>query len=215
MAAMTPSASERAVLVEELRRRGPDAPTLCAGWTARDLAAHLVVRERRPDAALGLVVPPLAGHGERVRDAVAARPFDVLVDLVASGPPRLSPFALPGVETAVNTCEHFVHAEDLRRAGEEPEEPRDLPEQVRRALWAGLRGRARLLYRRSPVGVVLETPEGRAVARRAPEGAGAVVLRGDVGEVLLHSFGREGVARVEVEGSPEDVRALAGVDRAV
>ncbi|GAA2035483.1 TIGR03085 family metal-binding protein [Pseudokineococcus marinus] len=215
MATMTPSASERAVLVEELGRCGPDAPTLCAGWTARDLAAHLVVRERRPDAALGIVVTPLAGHGERVRAAVAARPFDVLLDLVASGPPRLSPFALPGVETAVNTGEHFVHAEDVRRAGDAPAEPRALPAAVRRALWGGLRGRARLLYRRSPVGVVLETPEGRVVARRAPEGAGTVVLRGDVGEVLLHSFGREAVARVEVEGSPEDVRALAGVDRAV
>ncbi|WP_298802935.1 TIGR03085 family metal-binding protein [uncultured Pseudokineococcus sp.] len=212
---MTPSATERAALVAELRRCGPDAPTLCAGWSARDLAAHLVVRERRPDAALGLVLPPVAGHAERVRAGLASRPFADLVDLVASGPPRLSPFALPGVDRAVNTGEHFVHAEDLRRAGDEPAPPRDLPAEVRRALWAGLRGRAVLLYRRSPVGVVLETPEGRVVARRAPEGAGTVVLRGDVGEVLLHSFGREAVARVEVEGSPEDVRALAGVDRAV
>ena len=28
---------------------GPDAPTLCGDWTTRDLAAHLVMRERRPD----------------------------------------------------------------------------------------------------------------------------------------------------------------------
>lgn len=212
---MTPSASERAALVSELLRRGPGAPTLCEGWRARDLAAHLVVRERRPDAALGLVLPPLAGRGERVRAAVAARPFEELVAAVADGPPRLSPFALPGVDAAVNTGEHFVHVEDLRRAGEEPEEPRDLPADVRRALWAGLRGRARLLYRRSPVGVVLETPEGRAVVRRAPEGAGEVVLRGGTGEVLLHSFGREAVARVELDGAPQDVRALADLDRAV
>ena len=40
---------------------GPDVPTLCEGWTARDLAAHLVVRERRPDAALGI----LAGNREQ------------------------------------------------------------------------------------------------------------------------------------------------------
>jgi len=212
---MTPSASERAALASELLRRGPDAPTLCAGWTARDLAAHLVVRERRPDAALGVVLAPLAAHGERVRAAVAARPFPELVAAVADGPPRLSPFALPGVDGTVNTGEHFVHLEDLRRAGERPEGPRDLPEEVRRALWTGLRGRARLLYRRTPVGVVLETPEGRAVVRRAPEGAGEVVVRGGTGEVLLHSFGREAVAQVELDGAPEDVRALAGVSRAV
>jgi len=212
---MNASASERAALATELLRRGPDAPTLCEGWRARDLAAHLVVRERRPDAALGVVLPPLAGYGERVRAAVAERPFEELVADFADGPPRLSPFALPGVDGAVNTGEHFVHCEDLRRAGEGPEAPRDLPADVRRALWAGLRGRGRLLYRRAPVGVVLETPEGRVVVRRAPEGAGEVVLRGAVGEVLLHSFGRESVAQVELDGAPEAVRALAGVRRAV
>ncbi|WP_299036540.1 TIGR03085 family metal-binding protein [uncultured Pseudokineococcus sp.] len=212
---MTPSASERAALASELLRRGPDAPTLCEGWRARDLAAHLVVRERRPDAALGVVLAPMAAHGERVRAAVAARPFAELVAAVADGPPRLSPFSLPGVDGAVNTGEHFVHLEDLRRAGEHPQEPRELAEDVRRALWSGLRGRATLLYRKAPVGVVLETPEGRAVVRRAPGGAGEVVIRGDVGEVLLHSFGREAVARVELDGAPEHVRALAGVSRAV
>lgn len=34
---------------------GPDAPTLGAGWKTRDLAAHLVVRESRPDAAAGVI----------------------------------------------------------------------------------------------------------------------------------------------------------------
>jgi len=212
---MTPSASERAALASELLRRGPDAPTLCEGWRARDLAAHLVVRESRPDAALGMVVPPLAGRAERVRAEAAGRLFDELVAAFADGPPRLSLFAVPGVDGAVNTGEHFIHGEDLRRAGERPQGPRDLPADVRRALWAGLRGRARLLYRRAPVGVVLQTPEGRAVVHRAPEGAGEVVVRGEVGEVLLHSFGREAVAQVELEGAPEDVRALVGVDRAV
>lgn len=210
---MTPSSSERAALASELLRRGPDAPTLCSGWTARDLAAHLVVRERRPDAALGIVLPPLAGHAERVRAGVAERPFEELVATFADGPPRLSPFSLPGVDGAVNTGEHFIHCEDLRRAGEEPEAPRDLPADVRRALWSGLRGRGRLLYRRSPVGVVLESPEGRLEVRRPPAGAGRVVLRGEAAELLLHSSGREGAARVEADGAPDDVRALAGLDR--
>ena len=44
---------ERAGLVEILRAVGPDAPTLCERWTTRDLTAHLVVRERRPDALPG------------------------------------------------------------------------------------------------------------------------------------------------------------------
>ena len=40
---------------------GPDGPTLCEGWQTRDLAAHLVLRERRPDAAAGVMGGPLAG----------------------------------------------------------------------------------------------------------------------------------------------------------
>ena len=32
---------ERKALVASALRAGPDAPTLCEGWTARDLAAHV------------------------------------------------------------------------------------------------------------------------------------------------------------------------------
>ena len=50
---------ERHALADLLDEVGPDAPTLCAGWRSGDLAAHLVVRERRPHAAPG---PPLPAH---------------------------------------------------------------------------------------------------------------------------------------------------------
>ncbi|HEX6919337.1 MAG TPA: maleylpyruvate isomerase family mycothiol-dependent enzyme, partial [Actinomycetes bacterium] len=58
--------AERAALSDLLESLGPDAPTLCEGWDTRDLAAHLVVRERRMDAAPGIVLRPLAGHLESV-----------------------------------------------------------------------------------------------------------------------------------------------------
>ena len=38
---MSHARDERSALVASLRDAGPDAPTLCAGWTTRDLAAHL------------------------------------------------------------------------------------------------------------------------------------------------------------------------------
>lgn len=216
----SPSDVERAALVAALLAAGPDAPTLCSGWTTRDLAAHLVMRERRPDAALGMVVPALAGHAESVRAAVLRRPFTALVAVFAAGPPRLSPFAVKAFDAAVNTGEHFVHTEDVRRAGPggapaTDVEPRVLAEQVADALWRTLAGRARLIHRRCPVGVELVTDRGSAVVRRAPEGTGTVRVRGDVGEVILHSFGREGVARVELEGAPDDVAAYRGLSRRV
>ena len=46
---------ERGRLCDLLLEVGPDAPTLCEGWTAADLAAHLVIRERKPLAAPGIV----------------------------------------------------------------------------------------------------------------------------------------------------------------
>jgi uncharacterized protein (TIGR03083 family) len=35
---------ERQALCDTLTELGPDAPTLCEGWTTADLAAHLMVR---------------------------------------------------------------------------------------------------------------------------------------------------------------------------
>ena len=102
---------------------GPDVPTLCEGWSTADLAAHLVVRERRPDSGPGLVWPPLAGHTEKVRRAVRDRmSWDKLVETVRRGPPLLlRPFDGP-----MNTVELFIHVEDVRRAGQGGWEPRPI-----------------------------------------------------------------------------------------
>ena len=59
---MSVAQRERAALVATMRSVGPDAPTLCEGWTTRDLAAHLVIREYRVDAAPGILIPLFAGH---------------------------------------------------------------------------------------------------------------------------------------------------------
>ena len=55
----------RRTLCEVFDDVGPDAPTLCEGWATRDLAAHLVVRETRPDAAAGILVHRGGRSGKR------------------------------------------------------------------------------------------------------------------------------------------------------
>ena len=40
---MSIAQDERAGLAADLSRLGPDAPTLCKGWTARDLLTHLLL----------------------------------------------------------------------------------------------------------------------------------------------------------------------------
>ncbi len=65
---MSVAQRERAALVDTMRGVGPDAPTLCEGWKTRDLAAHLVIREYRPDAAPGILIPFFASHTAKVQN---------------------------------------------------------------------------------------------------------------------------------------------------
>ncbi|ANW20659.1 TIGR03085 family metal-binding protein [Streptomyces clavuligerus] len=193
---------ERLLLADLLEASGPEAPTLCEGWTARDLAAHVVVRERRADAAGGLLIGALRTRLERVQSEFAAKPYEELIELIRTGPPRLSPYAIKQVDEAANTVEFFVHAEDVRRA--QPDwTPRPLDRVFEDALWARLEKGARLLGRRSPAGLVLRTPDGRtAVAHR---GTPVVTVTGGPGELTLFAFGRQDAAQVDLEGEQDAV----------
>ncbi|MCP9946201.1 TIGR03085 family metal-binding protein [Streptomyces somaliensis] len=198
----THAVRERLLLADLLEGAGPDAPTLCEGWATRDLAAHLVVRERRPDAAAGVLLGPLRGRLERVQAEFAAKPYEELVRLVRTGPPRMSPFSLKQVDEGANTVEFYVHAEDVRRAGADWT-PREVDPVFADALWARLERAARLLGRRCPVGLVVRRPNGQtAVAHR---GAPVVTVTGEPGELTLFLHGRQGAARVEADGEAEAV----------
>lgn len=189
--------SERQELADLLLQVGPDAPTLCEGWAAADLAAHLVVRERRPDALAGIVIKPLSGYTNRIQEGVRSRPWPKLVEAVRSGPPF--PMRVNAVNELVNAVEYFVHLEDLRRA--QPEwEPRSLDAGLERMLWSRVKFMARMLRGRSPVGVTLKAPGfGEVVAK---PGDPHVTVTGGPAELLLFVFGRQGAARVELEGDP-------------
>ena len=107
---------ERLLLADLLEAAGPEAPTLCHGWTTRDLAAHVVVRERRPDAAGGILVGVLKNRLERVQAEFTAKPYEELIQLIRTGPPRFSPYAVKQIDEAANTVEFYIHTEDVRRA---------------------------------------------------------------------------------------------------
>ncbi|MEU1980241.1 TIGR03085 family metal-binding protein [Nocardia sp. NPDC019395] len=201
---------ERRSMVETMDETGPDAPTLCGDWSVRDLAAHLVVRERRPDAAPGIMLRPFAGYLRRRQDKAAQRPFPELLELVRTGPPWWSP--LRPVDAIANLSEMFVHHEDVRRA-RPGWEPRELPAEDEQRLWSVLRRMGKMAYRKSPVPVELSTPSGNRV--RVVDGSGpAVTLTGAPGELLLHAFGRDEV-RIETAGEPEAVRRVLELDRSI
>ncbi len=201
---------ERQELSELLLQTGPDAPTLCGGWTTADLAAHLVVREGRPDAAAGIVLPPLSGWTERVQNATASISYPELVRKVRTGPPTLSFFSLPGVDGQANLIEYTVHHEDVRRA-QPGWTPRQLEPDFADALWSRLRGAARLMYRRVPVGVTLVRTDGAGGQMVARAGEPMVTLTGTVMELLMRSYGRHEV-QLEVTGDPEAIEAFENAE---
>lgn len=201
---------ERRALVETMKGTGPDADTLCGEWTVRDLAAHLVVRERRPDAAPGIMLRPFAGYLQKVQDQAARREFDELLEKVRTGPPWWSP--LRPVDAIANLSEMFVHHEDVRRASR-GWEPRELPAEDQQRLWSVLRKMGKMAYRKSPVPVAISTPGGEPV--RIVDGTGPVVtLIGEPSELLLHAFGRDQV-RIETSGEPDAVRQVLELDRSI
>jgi len=201
------ASSERQGLCDTFERVGPDTPTLCSPWLTRDLAAHLVVRERRPDVAAGIWLPALAGRLEQVQNGYAEWDWARLVEHVRSGPPAWSLASLARVDEAINTAEFFVHHEDVLRGGQ-VWTARMLPIDLEWALWSIVSKTARLRYARSRVGVVLVAPlHGRRQVHPMTE-LGTVVLTGTPGELLLHSLGSRGVAQVDVSGPEEALAAI-------
>jgi uncharacterized protein (TIGR03085 family) len=210
---MSLASAERAALADTLDAAGPDRPTLCASWRTRELLAHLLVRERQLWAAPGIVVPVLAPLTERAMRGYtgSATPWAEQVDLFRTGPPAWSPYRIGSVDALANGAEFFVHHEDVRR-GEPGWAPRP-PDAARdAALWSTLGRAGRLLYRRSPVGVVVRRPDG--AQQVVATGPGAVTVVGEPGELLLHAFGRDAV-HVDVEGTHTDVEAFSAAHRGI
>src|ERR1700676_153874 len=185
---------ERREICALLLELGPDAPTLCEGWTTADLAAHLVLRE----------------HFHRWSDArramEKAKGLPAMVARLRAGAP-LIPWRLPRVRNVFNGLEYFIHHEDVRRAnGRRPRESRpDLEALAWRMIGFGAR---RLARQMRPYGLELTTPHGK------PPGVGSskrARLSGPASELILYMGGRRSTAQVSLDGAPE---AIAAIERA-
>ena len=184
-------ARERRELCDLFQELGPDAPTLCEGWTTLDLAAHLVLRE----------------HFKRWTDerlaAEKAKGLAPIVERLRAGAPAV-PWRIPKLRSIMNGTEYFIHHEDVRRAnGLGPRTDRPDLEPLAWKM-TGLTGR-RLARKIRPHGLELRRPEGEA---RRYGSSDAAVLRGEPTELLLYLSGRRGTAQVELRGAD---RARAAV----
>jgi uncharacterized protein (TIGR03085 family) len=198
--------AERAALCDLLLELGPDAPTLCEGWATRELAAHLVVRDRQPKAWAGIVLPPLSRLADSALAGQATRPYEELVQTVRAGAPKWSPFGLPGVKDATNLLEFVIHHEDVRRA-QPGWGPRAVPRSLADPVWTAVRLSARAAYRKAPDGVRLRRA-GTDSETTGKGGALVVTVVGDPVELALFQTGRQRVARVDLSGDDAAVARL-------
>src|SRR3954454_13331148 len=177
------AAAERNALADALTEVGPDAPTLCGGWTAADLVAHVYVREHRPDATPGVLpLGPWSSYTERVmQSALRVQGFAALVDAIRTPPPWLR---VERIDDAVNMVEMFVHTEDVRRANAMP--AREHGAEFEDAVWRRLSRQARVSFRRVEAAVTLEPTTAQPVT--VGKGGAAVTVRGTPSELLLIAY---------------------------
>ena len=203
---MSYAQTERALLCDALLAVGPSAPTLCEGWTAYDLAAHVWLRENDLIGGLGYAIPALADRTERRAERLKReRGFAGLVDAIRTGPPRFSLFRLPAADEAANAAEFLIHGLDVRRPNGLPEPER--PAAVDDWAWSQLR-LAKLMMRGLDVGLVLEWDGRPDRSLRVTPGARTVTVIGAPVELMLYAFGRRAAADVRLVGLPEALAAL-------
>lgn len=183
------------LLCDALSAVRPNAPTLCEGWRAHDIAIHLWKMRHDRIGWLG----ELPGFGwwrrqrsDRVRRALS---YEALIAELREPPGDLPCMPLDGLlESHRHSLgEYYVHTEDIARAnrlvGPTPEPA------LHNALWHRAQTAARDLRPMHGGGLVLQRPDGeRAVIVSGP---GEVVV-GEPSELLLWVYGRREVARVEV-----------------
>lgn len=208
LGSMSFSHTERNQLAELLLKVGPEAPTLCEGWNTRDLATHLYIRERKPLAAIGIFVQRARKFLKAEEARLASWSYEDLVRMWAIGPPALFK---PSDQT-INTAEHFIHHEDVRRGSGEVK-PREFSTVTNKELLKLAKRFGAVTLKKVSVPVILTPPdlppvvigEGVGVSE---QGDNVVRVYGEPGELLLWAAGRKAV-KVEVTGA---VEALSGVD---
>jgi uncharacterized protein (TIGR03085 family) len=209
--------AERHELAELLHEVGPDAPTLCTGWDARLLLAHLVRRERSLLEVGARARLPLAGLAadKAMRAYAATIPYEELLTQLSEGAPPWSFFALPPAREAFNLLEYAIHLEDVRRV-DAAVAPRPLSESRQRAIFKRLRAMAGLAMRATPVPVELRWTDGRSI-RVGPVGPSnnLVIVNGEPMELALVAYGRQRVARVSYSGNDAAIAKLIGAQLGV
>ncbi len=167
-----------------------DAPTLCEGWTAHDLAIHVWILKRDPWGWPGVVAGSLGGRrAEKVRRRWT---YAALVTRLRQEPGAIAcmPFdRWEGHRHALG--EYWMHTQDVARPQEVTQPTPD--EALQDALWLRVQKVARHLHRGTS-GLVLARPDGRRAA--VTSGPVRLLVTGEPTELMCWAHGRTAYADV-------------------
>ena len=173
-----------------------DAVTLCAGWSAHDLAIHLWCIKREPLAWAGLVLPMLSPLTKQRAELIRRRwSYAHLIRQLRSESGPIACMPLDRWENHRHSLgEYYVHTQDVARPNSVPQPAPDA--ELQEALWLRSGAAARALRRRLPRGLVLQHSDGRRMmpGRGRPE----LVISGAPSELICWVYGRRSVAAVTV-----------------
>lgn len=203
--------AERAALVQDLRGLRPEqweTPSLCAGWSVHDVAAHLVdsALTTRLGFVRGLVRARFDFHRLNeagVRRHRGATPAETLQSLEAAVPSTSRP---PGPLDG-RLVEEVVHGEDVRRPlglhRDHPVESLERALRVQASTPAGFGGCRELVQR-----VQLVADDADVSVGSGPRASGALV------DVLLAACGRAaGAQRLSGKGAALVLEAVTAQER--
>lgn len=196
---MTLAQRQRALLCDLFLELGPDAPTLDKGWKTADLAAHLYIREHKPQAMLGMFVPRFEDVTKRIQDAaLQKRGFAELVERL-----RKPALLIRPVDALMNGAEYFIHHMDVLRANERDQVLSSADED---ALRAPLKMFSGGLVKAYGDRLILDSQDGKRL--ELGRGTRPVHVLGKPSELIMFVSGRVDHAQVELVGEPEAVRKL-------
>lgn len=190
---------QRQALATALRSVSAHAPTLCKGWTAEDLALHIVIRDSRPDLMVGPSLPLVGDRAKQGLQNLRDTGYTALVNRAEAGPPVYFPQSFPPLNDLMNTAEFYIHTEDVLRAQPDfdPAHPRAIAEKLRRRLWRQGAMMFPMAARSAKQRITFESP-GYGSTTSGPSSAPKRRIKGAPEELLLWAFGREEKAQVSI-----------------
>jgi len=196
---MTLAQRQRALLCDLFLELGPSAPTLDEGWKTEDLAAHLWIREHKPQAMLGMFSEKYESLTERIQmDALHTHGFVGLVERL-----RKPALLIRPVDAVMNGAEYFIHHMDVLRANDRDQtlSPRD--EESLRGSLKMFAGKVAKTYGDR---LVLDSNDGKQL--ELGRGTRPVHVIGKPSELIMFVSGRTENAKVELVGEPDAVKKL-------